>query len=145
MAPRQTEDSQSIWTEIMSSTEVGDVHFIGDLERLRRSKLPPLLPFYSGVFLIAVVPLIIMLARGRGVVLALWSAVSSGKHVHLSKVRNLHHNSVIVLGKRLLPRFSIDPHVCMVSCSSVKLKSNPMCLHKKTKNSRPEEIRIDGL
>jgi hypothetical protein len=43
-------------------------------------------------------------------------------------MRDLNHDSLVVLGEGLLPWLAVDPHECVVSCSFVELEPDSMSL-----------------
>lgn len=50
------------------------------------------------------------------------------EHFHLAQVRDFDHHSIIIHWQRLLPRLSINPHVCVVGPTFLELEPDPVSL-----------------
>lgn len=62
------------------------------------------------------------------------SAMWSGKHSYLAKVRDFYNHRVIIHWEGLFPWFAINSHEHMVSCTIVKLETDSLYLHKTENN-----------
>lgn len=107
-------------------TKMRKIDLIWDFKCICCTKLPIILR--CGVFIFAVSFLNITMVWCRWIMHTFRPAIMSGKHVDLAMVRYFYHNSIIVNWERLLPWFSINPHVCMTCRSFVKLKADSVCL-----------------
>ena len=114
---------------ITGLTKVTDINPIRDFKCVCCPKLPELLPFlYKLVSIIVIIILGSMTWRCWGIIDTFRPTVMCGKYVYLATVGDFYHNRGVVNWKGLLPRFSINPHKCVISSTFVKLKADPVGL-----------------